>query len=362
MKVADVLLVAQTAAVDTAAEAGEVITTPVIIANLFLLSLFVGCIVAWIRMIRTRLLRGRPMLDPIERRPAFWSPMNFVLLIGLVLVVSPLTATIGKLGGIKMEGTAELVMGTGSFLICCLIVIGYLAIMFPTRFTELGLRPHWPDVRLGVVSGLFVIPPLMVLMGFLSRLRPYEHDVLDAIADEGTPVNFAALFVATAILTPFVEEFSIRVLLQGSLQSVADQKLVYSAAIESQAADSLASAPNVSNSAETSVSNELATPDESGANNPYEPSSATPDGILAAHSIPDPSLQSIAPKAIWPMVVTSGIFAGLHIGQGLAPVALFFFSLALGYLYRQTGRITAPVVLHMVLNSMTMVATYFGVG
>src|SRR5690606_35129689 len=52
------------------------------------------------------------------------------------------------------------------------------------------------------------------------------------------------------------------------------------------------------------------------------------------------------PTAVWPIVITSLVFAVMHWGQGLAPIPLFFLSLGLGYLYRQTGSLVPSIVVH----------------
>jgi membrane protease YdiL (CAAX protease family) len=44
------------------------------------------------------------------------------------------------------------------------------------------------------------------------------------------------------------------------------------------------------------------------------------------------------------------------------PIPLFFFSLALGYLFQRTGRLMPSVVLHSVLNSVSLVAVALGGG
>jgi membrane protease YdiL (CAAX protease family) len=61
------------------------------------------------------------------------------------------------------------------------------------------------------------------------------------------------------------------------------------------------------------------------------------------------------PETFWPVIISSFIFAIMHVGQGAAPVPLFFLALALGYLYRRTGSITIPLIVHMVLNGLTLV-------
>jgi membrane protease YdiL (CAAX protease family) len=64
------------------------------------------------------------------------------------------------------------------------------------------------------------------------------------------------------------------------------------------------------------------------------------------------------PQSWWPIGVASLVFALMHLGQGAAPIPLFVLSLGLGYLYRQTGNITAPVVVHMVLNGLTLIVKF----
>ena len=51
----------------------------------------------------------------------------------------------------------------------------------------------------------------------------------------------------------------------------------------------------------------------------------------------------------------SAVFAGMHYSHGVAWIPLFFFALALGYLYQRTRSLVAPIVLHMALNASSMV-------
>ncbi|CAN0489807.1 unnamed protein product, partial [Hapterophycus canaliculatus] len=84
----------------------------------------------------------------------------------------------------------------------------------------------------------------------------------------------------------------------------------------------------------------------------------TPPYASDAVTVPNPDTRSDwTPTAIWPIVVASLLFAMMHWGQGLAPIPLFFLSLGLGYLYRQTGSLIPSIVVHFVLNGFTMSAT-----
>ena len=57
-------------------------------------------------------------------------------------------------------------------------------------------------------------------------------------------------------------------------------------------------------------------------------------------------------------IAVSLIFAGLHASVWPTPVPLFFLSLVLGEIYRRTGSLVGPIVLHMTFNglsTMTMI-------
>jgi membrane protease YdiL (CAAX protease family) len=65
-----------------------------------------------------------------------------------------------------------------------------------------------------------------------------------------------------------------------------------------------------------------------------------------------------SPRSWWPLVVSSGLFAIAHQGQGYAQPPLFVLAMFLGYLYRQTHRLLPCFVAHAAFNafSLAMVA------
>ncbi len=52
-------------------------------------------------------------------------------------------------------------------------------------------------------------------------------------------------------------------------------------------------------------------------------------------------------------IFVSLIFASLHYKQWPAPVALFLLSLGLGFVYRRTGSLVAPIALHATFNGLS---------
>ena len=60
-----------------------------------------------------------------------------------------------------------------------------------------------------------------------------------------------------------------------------------------------------------------------------------------------------------PIGISSAIFALMHITSGVDVVPLFFLALGLGYLYRQTHRLWPSIVVHMLLNAVSLTLLYF---
>ncbi|TWU66782.1 CPBP family intramembrane glutamic endopeptidase [Crateriforma conspicua] len=349
-----------------------------------LLALFPASLIAWITLLKRRITSGRlSALLPYRPRPLpHWSPLTFLVLMGLFLVAGPLVrlafASVGLVdwpesgassSSAAPQRSAELMIGATVFLVSCLLTGAYIYVMAPKRFGVVGLRPTWSGVRLGLIASVLVLPPLMILMAAVSWLVPYEHEVLDVMEKQLSLSSFLKLFFVTAILTPIVEEFSVRVVLQGSLQGLADAGKVRpwhddgQAESNNAAAESSPATPTVTDTPSSDAGIASA---ESVSNAP-QPTDPTPTNPVQWVYQPIPGRPEPPPPpadaggfrpADWPIVVTSLFFALLHFGQGLAPVPLFFLSLALGYLYRQTGNITASIVVHMVLNSLTMIVTF----
>jgi hypothetical protein len=65
---------------------------------------------------------------------------------------------------------------------------------------------------------------------------------------------------------------------------------------------------------------------------------------------------------IWaPILVASTAFAMAHVGHGPAPIPLFFFSVALGYVYEKTGRLAPSIIAHFMLNLCTSILLWVAI-
>jgi membrane protease YdiL (CAAX protease family) len=281
--------------------------------NLMLLIALVSSAVEWVRILKDRWGQSpRNLLESIlpsrPRDRPFWNPVDALVMLGSLLLITQLLVfwMISKgwmewptsIGESKASGPESLIASTTATSIAGLasvaIVLGWLRLFDRDAHRKLGLTCNVSDAWLGLRASLLILPPVLLISAAVAYYIPYEHPVLKSLAGLSSPAVFAATFLGTAIVTPLVEELLVRGLLQGGLQGFADRR--------------------------------------SG------------------------EFESWRPQAFWPIIVASLIFSSLHIGQGAAPIPLFFLSLGLGYLYRQTGSLAPPIIVHMVLNGLTLIA------
>ncbi|MDC0278611.1 CPBP family intramembrane metalloprotease [bacterium] len=329
---------------------------------LTLLAILIGGLVSWSLLLRS-LIRAKKAsnatfrcwldsLVPFQKRDRpFWSPADFLMAFGLriitPLLLISLFQTVGWMAAgtinpsdsadspvqienqvpisgqdasqkpalapstedavkdpesIETAGLADTALKNtcvqiGAMLMTIALIIGWLTILKRDAAQRLGLQANPNDWLLSLKGIAVILPAVMLSSSIASYWVDYEHPVLKTLLSQGTPVFWTVTFFATGLLTPVLEEILFRGLLQGSLQGMADRKVDDTAA----------------------------------------------------------STGKWRPSAYWPLFVTSFIFAIMHFpNQGAAPIPIFVLSLGLGYLYRQTGSLFAPIAIHIVLNSLTL--------
>ncbi len=328
------------------------ISRPVAVAlavvSVLILTALITSAIAWVRLWRAGRspLGQRPIIAAVPRTRPDWNPAwaaALLILVGLIAGVlqnasrtylTGMTAPDDSAAGPSV--TLILISSIATAGACLLVMIGTVG-SIPAAVRYFAMVPNGSLVRLGLSGALLLLPPTMLMMGAVSMLQAYSHPVLEAAADVGPGAGwrFAALFVTTALVTPVVEEFWFRGLLQGGLQGMADRRLL------ANAVEVPGDGTNTTNATDGTVGD--GTWRDSYAP-PSQPSRLT-------------DRSSNYPIAVWPIFVASAIFAAMHLGQGLAPIPLFFLSLGLGYLYRQTGSLVPSIVVHLVLNGFTMLVT-----
>lgn len=299
------------------------------------------CIGLWI-WAAGRVVSGREIV-PFEPRPPFPCGIVEILLAVGVFIVSGtalvrmlVPAPVSEAEGPSAATLVPMIVANSAATMTAVAAVLAWAGLAGISFRQMGLVPKWRDLLIGVGAILMLLPPLLMLQAFLSSIFEYRHPLLDVLKQPQPPLTVAVMALSSTVIAPLAEEFFFRGLLQGWLGRLAD-RLRGGGARESQPV----------------VDANLVRGDA------HEDSHLDPYAVPAAEARPiaKPDLVDQRPRPWWPIIASSLVFAAVHIGQGPAPISLFFLSLGLGYVYRQTGRIWPAVILHMGLNGLSTAAT-----
>ncbi|MFK7768234.1 MAG: lysostaphin resistance A-like protein [Mariniblastus sp.] len=200
------------------------------------------------------------------------------------------------------------------------------------------------DLKLGGIAFLMVVPATLVVQLLLTQFLKYNHNTLEMLANNVNALTVSAAWFGAVLVAPICEEIFFRGVLQGWLHRVftsnrlfSDQNLIGGWDRSTGSADEQAEAVD---STETEHKNF----EQRNSDNPY----ASPTNMGLNYSATVPS------EGYWAIFVSAAIFGLAHLGQGPAPIPLFLFGLALGYIYHKTGSVFPCIVLHMLLNGFSM--------
>ena len=246
---------------------------------------------------------------------AIWMAMQ---LVAVVLVPMRMGIGLKELGNLESMPADQMLEFTGwvmlSQLAATLLTIVYLLIRH-RRVQWLGLRASFGEKLLvGIVSSFMLIPIVMAIQMFVTTLIPYEHPTLDSLVENFSLPTAIWAWIAAVGVAPLTEEFFFRGIIQSWLQRVFDYdepKEVW-----------FIGGPVIANTARES----------------------------------DKETETQRLLRFWsPVLITSVLFALMHMGQGPAPIPLFFLSLGIGYIFRMTGSFIPCVIIHLILNSLSMI-------
>lgn len=202
------------------------------------------------------------------------------------------------------------------------------------------------DLKVGLVAAAMIIPVTFLVQLVVIQLIPYEHPTLDSMKEVSSFAAIACAWFAAVIGAPLTEEFFFRGLLQGFMQRLVDVRESFDRTFIGGRVDEADAEP--SSQPPPVVAAELfATPGN--LDDPWESAS----GVSEVNS--SQRNDNVSWRFWLPIVASSILFAGAHMGQGPAPIPLFVLSLGIGYVYRKTGSIMPCIVIHMALNAISMV-------
>jgi membrane protease YdiL (CAAX protease family) len=273
-----------------------------------------------------------------------WGIVALLIGLGLPALGLVLSAIEAVLGGAEQAPILTLaqqqrVVVTSMGMSLALVMLTVATVVLVNRATAadlgLSLRHFLGDLRLGAIAFVMLAPPVYAIQGLLVYLwKPSKHPLMEMFKSTPDTTFFVVLFVAAAVVAPLLEEVLFRVLLQGFLEKMVTVR----ATVQEWLLGS--TSPPVATSPEVVWLN-------GGAN--------ASDGAavsVVSESLAPPQLRGLA--AWLPIVTSSVIFAGLHWSHGPDWVPLTLLAIGLGYLYQRTHRLLPCLVVHALLNSLSM--------
>ncbi len=324
---------------------------------------------------------GQPILPmTLPWEPRRWSFVEvFFIVIGWIALNMIMANTAALMLGITKTSNATLELaGAASIGSLITVVLGtlWICVRYNTNAEHVGFGPiRGKTIAVGLIGGLAVIPLMYIVMGVVSSLSQskYEHPLIDSAVESATFPKYLMAVFAAAIVAPIVEEFLFRVLLQGWLQSIPFRSLA-----ETIVGGEANRSPNYATPAFDGASASIVTPNNATlrdysapiANETVrvqaEPTSPTMSGIYQPSATlnsaentsevpaPGPVPENAIRPPFWPSIIAGVLFGVMHYGYGVSFIPLSFLGIFLGWIYRQTHSIWPCILIHMMLNSFSM--------
>jgi membrane protease YdiL (CAAX protease family) len=203
-------------------------------------------------------------------------------------------------------------------------------------------RRFLSDLVIGFRAFCMIAPVVYVIHISLSLMwRPSQNPIIGLLSDaEDRSRALAVCGIAAVVAAPLFEELIFRRFLHGWLERIATSSSgkvtpvlmggVLGGVAQKNTIDD--AEPRDGDEAEEQIVDET---------NPYQ-------AVMSEKS-------SKQPAPWWPLWISSGLFALMHLGNGPDPIPLFVFAFWLAYVYRQTGRLTPCIVIHLLLNFTSFV-------
>jgi len=330
--------------------------------GLLMLSLAMASVVAY-GVIVTRLRRGQAIVPFEPRRIVPWAGAEILVVVFSTVFVHITVA--GVVGSGTPAGPDRETQMSISLLILnsiAIVVSALLAAVIMHRLTGAGSHDFgfgWSrigfDFRTAVGAFLAVVFPVYLIQLALVQLWPSEHPLVTFLQSDGTGLAMLLGSLTAVVVAPITEEFIFRGLIQGWLEAAEVRRA------------------NPSTAAREITIPQRQTPSEQSLNefaevvvSDHEPPGQNPYQSPAEGLPPVPPIECEldngtgargflnAPRGLWPVLISSAIFAVVHYRHGPDPIPLFVLALVLGYLYQRTHRLWASIFVHCLLNGTSM--------
>jgi membrane protease YdiL (CAAX protease family) len=338
------------------------------LSAMLVLAIAFGGAVCWV-LAALKVAGGQPLIDWSKRRPVPWAALDqfgiTVLYVVSIFVVQRSLQAAGMLPDtddltkLSLQESAVLVAANMAASLGLLVVALPLVVLRSgATLRDLGIvaRELARDVKLGFIGFLMLAPPVYVIQGLLVYFwQPSKHPLMEMFKASPDPGFYALLFVAAAVVAPIFEEIIFRVILQGFLEKFFSGRHSLLELLLG-----IRPSPIANSAAGLAGTDEAVTVLHAGEPlaqaNPYAASPVIVGETSTAAPLIDPAIQpELHGASAWlPIGMTAIIFALLHFSHGPDWVALTLLATGMGYLYQRTHRLVPSLVVHALLNSLSM--------
>ena len=317
------------------------------------MSLLVGMFLAWAWAIG-RLWAGQALLPAKAPRVVPWGGKSVLAGLLAVFAVSfGVSATYAAVTGRTAKHFQQDVMLVSALINSALLVLVPLILRgtASARAEDFGLA--WDELRAaaraGFVAFLLIAPIVYGVQLIAVQIWVRHEHPIELMMLENLTGRVAILAIVSAVfLAPAVEELLFRGLIQGWLTRFLRERIgpdTRAAEVEEWVKDTSLAGPSPE---ETQTHSFTRTTDPYAA--PEEEISRTATRWRLFPRLPDPVRSAL------PVLLTSSLFALVHMPQWPAPLAIFLLSLGLGMVYQKTGSLVASFVLHAAFNGLSTLA------
>ena len=330
--------------------------------TMLLLSTFWSMFVAWVWLI-WRLLTGQsvfPEHPMVTRGEPSWGAgtvlIVFLSYVGISVLVSmsypliagklPAKAATLPLADIPLLHMMLLNAVVETVMLMLVPIMVSLTSAARLRDFGLGFDEWWRQAAVGVVATLIAAPPVNAIQLVATRVWTYQRHPVQEMMSKEFSLGVAGLAIVTAVvLAPMFEELLFRGLLQSWL-AAQFERFAISPTIHSQE-DVIVRAPTDQPPADEYWEPEFENVSEAEPRSPYE----APKNLDSPPTYP--------PSRAWlAIVLTSLLFACVHVAQWPAPIALFALALVIGTVYYRTGSLIAAIAMHATFNGISTLALF----
>jgi membrane protease YdiL (CAAX protease family) len=287
-----------------------------------------------------RHIGGQPLLRYEPRRRVPWGPLALAIPLFFV-VINLWPVPTSEVPTVEPDNPQHFIYGgliTSTMMIgFVVIVMGWLLSERKADWRDLGLpqdKPQfWRDVRSGCVACLAALLPIYLLNWTLVLVfqSQEQHPLVEELLKHPSPLFMLVGVLSAVVAAPLFEEFTFRVLLQGWLERLEDERLDYAATLR----EPVEVVANVA--------------DGNG-----ELTAAAPVVFSADEPRPQYGWIPALPHGWTPILITAVVFGLAHAGHGVAPVPMVCLGVVLGYLYQRTHRIAPVIAAHMLFNAYSL--------